>query len=189
MHLINKTSQGCQRGGEEGERGLPPWQRECMQGTEQAGEMCSETNTGAEVKNTSWASTFFPAGKRTLRLEPSSCFHMETGVGTASWQHQGRGVEDSYGSRDEVFLCSRAEPRGSSDTRGTPAPPQAHPSCTFFMHLLWRLFLDSELPTHGSALEKHHTGKSALHQAQNRLKGPKMHSRLRHTSHTGIQGS
>lgn len=104
MHLINKISQGCQRGGEERKviRGLPPWQREYMQGTEQAGKMRSGTKTGAEVKNTSWVNTFFPAGKRTLRLEPSSCFHVETGWAQPPGSTQGRGSEDSYGSRDEV---------------------------------------------------------------------------------------
>ena len=94
-------------------RGLPPWQRECMQGTEQAGEMCSGTNT--EVKNTSWANTFFLARKRTLRLDPSPCFHVETGVAEPPGSTQGSRAEDSYGSRDEVFLHSQAEPGGCSD--------------------------------------------------------------------------
>lgn len=128
-------------------------------------EKCG-TNTGAEVKNTSWANAFFPAGKRTPKLEPSTCFHVETGAGTASRQQPGEDVVDSYGSRDEVFLRSPAQPGGSSDSRGSPAPshvsplpcqpPRAHPSCTFFTHLLRRLYLGSELPRHGSALEKPH---------------------------------
>lgn len=127
-------------------RGLPPWQRECMQGTEQAGEMCSGTNTEADVKNTSWANTFFLARKRTLRLDPSPCFHVETGVAEPPGSTQGSRVEDSYGSRDEVFLHSQAEPGGCSDPRGTAAPSHprlpwhTHParfSCTSFGDCTW----------------------------------------------------
>lgn len=151
-------------------RGLPPWQRECMQGTEQAGEMCSGTNTEAEVKNTSWANSFFLARKRTLKLDLSPCFHVETGAAEPPGSTQGSRAEDSYGIRDKgVPALPGRHPRHCSTL--PPQAPQAHPSCTIFMPLFWRLYLGSELPTHGSALEKHHTGKSAPHRAQNRLKG------------------
>lgn len=98
-----------------------------------------------------------PQPASTWRLEPAQPPGSSQGRMLRTLRQQGRGAPALPGRARRL----QRQPRQPSSLPSQP--PRAHPSCAFFTPFLRRLSPRSELPRHGSALEKHHIGKSAPH--------------------------
>lgn len=121
-------------------------------------------------------SSLLGKGLRSLSPQPASTWRLEpaqppgSSQGRMLWTATAAGTRCSCAPGHSPAAPATAEaaqhPPMPAPSHASPLPcqpPRAHPSCTFFTHLLRRLYLGSELPRHGSALEKHHTEKSAPH--------------------------
>lgn len=116
-------------------RGLPPWQRECMQDTEQAGEMCSGTNTGAEVKTPPGPtpSSLLGKGVRGLSPHPASTWRLESAQPPGSSQR--RGAEDSTAAGMRCPCTPGQSPAAPVKPKAPQHPPIPAPPGTPILHI------------------------------------------------------
>lgn len=190
LHLINKTPQGCQRGGEEGEQGAVTLARGMHAGIDwkgavQARETCDRTNTGAKVKTLLGQHLLLcrEEDSEGLSPHPASMWRQELAGVQMSGRTQGKGVVDIYCSRIWGAAYSPGplmptEPGVSNDTQCTlPVLPSAASPSSPVLHILCAPAYEGfswvqSSPGTGTyyRMTSHLTGNSAPHQAQNRLK-------------------